>query len=238
MDQLMQNFSTVSTSLKKETLTVKQLKEITQNLVTFSSQLAQTVGFISAKYDDILARQLAADEQVLSLKKENADLRVQLDEMKQYSYRENVEITGVPETDGENTVQIVMNMAQRFGVQIDEKDISTAHRVPTRTAAGNGKNIIARFVRRDKRSELIRAAKNQHKTNRPTLSTTRGNEAQIYINDHLTPKNKYLLSEAKKRCRDLNWRYVWVSDCKILVRKTASTRAIQIAREEDIAKIA
>ena len=74
-----------------------------------------------------------------------------LDEIEQYSRRDNVVLRGVAEDAGESTNQRVMEIAAAAGVTVTEADISTSHRVG-RPQPNKTRPIIAPFVRSTHRS--------------------------------------------------------------------------------------
>jgi len=147
------------------------LKQMTHNLVICSTNLAQTVGFVCAQYDQVLARQKRSDMEVSALRNENEYLRLSLEDQLQYSYRDDVEVCGIPKADNESCADLIVRIGNAVGVTITPSDISTAHRLRTpRTVGQNDRpvrhpTIIARFVRRDLRTALIKACRSR----KPTL---------------------------------------------------------------------
>ena len=63
------------------------------------------------------------------LKKLQQSTTMHLDELEQYGRRENLEIHGVPTMRNESTNQIVKTVANNLNVQLDERHISTSHRL-------------------------------------------------------------------------------------------------------------
>ena len=76
-----------------------------------------------------------------------------LDEIEQYSRRDNIVVHGLPEQDSECT---------NDGVVVTNGDLSTSHRVgrPGNARGGKPRPIIARFVRRDTRTGFFAARRN------------------------------------------------------------------------------
>ena len=77
-----------------------------------------------------------------------------VDANEQYSRRENVRISGIDEQTTSNspsTNQIVIDTCRKIGVEITERDISTSHWLP-----GKRKTIIAKFIRRDTKVEIMK----------------------------------------------------------------------------------
>ena len=80
-----------------------------------------------------------------------------LDELEQHSRKSCVRVSGVPQTVGENTTNIICNLAKKLNVTLEAKDISVSHRLPSKEGT---RQIIARFTHADKRVELLKATKN------------------------------------------------------------------------------
>ena len=54
-----------------------------------------------------------------------------INNMEQYSRRDCVEISGLPEEPGENTNTLTIKVASLMGLNLEEKDISISHRLPS-----------------------------------------------------------------------------------------------------------
>lgn len=75
---------------------------------------------------------------------------VQLDEIEQYSRRDNIVLRGVLEKEGDKTNDVVIEVMASTGIKVVAADISTSHRIgrpqPNKSRA---RLIIATLVRRD-----------------------------------------------------------------------------------------
>ena len=63
------------------------------------------------------------------LQKKSNDKKFKLDELEQYGRRQNLEFAQVPYHEGENVTQIVLELASKLEVKLDNEDISIAHRL-------------------------------------------------------------------------------------------------------------
>ena len=97
----------------------------------------------------------AKQSEVNKLKNEVQLLKFELDRQNQYSRRESVRISGISETEGENTNDILEKLAADIGVSLTQDDISVSHRLPRRP--GTAKPIIVKFVRRDTKTTLMKS---------------------------------------------------------------------------------
>lgn len=108
----------------------------------------------------------------------------QIEKMEQYSRRDNVKIKGLKYEDGEDTTNLVMELAAGIGVNVAKEDISTSHRVGMTIDINKPKPIIVKFARRDKMVELLR---NKRKLRRG-----------IYVEEDLTKTRHNMNYEIRK----------------------------------------
>lgn len=210
--------------------------------------MLRSVEFCSASIDDF-ARKISdfsaalkkievLEAKVAKVEADNTSLRVEMANLNQYMRRNNIEISGVPETKGENVIEIVQNIGETVGVNISPTVIDTCHRVPNHSGGLKPKSIIVKFSSRLAKQNLLSAAKMKRQAlNTSSLGLKNMNAKPFYLTDHLTPQNKMLLFKVKSYCRENGFKYVWVNDCKILVRKSDTDRIHHITDEASLAKL-
>ncbi|KAL4704360.1 hypothetical protein ACJJTC_010745 [Scirpophaga incertulas] len=158
----------------------------------------------------------------------------------QLSRLNNLEISGIPISKGENLNTILHTVCNKAGFTLKETDIDTIHRV-RRFSSGNDTKqrdsrppaIIVSFTQRRRKDELLACVRA-----RRGLSTTDvdlpGAPLPIYLSDHLTPAKKILLKLARELKNELGYSYLWVRDCKIMMRKNDTSKFIRITNENDL----
>ena len=92
-------------------------------------------------------------------------------------------------------------MAADLGVSIKPDDISVSHRLPA--ARGNTRPIIAKFVRRETKTSLMK--------NKKSLKS-KDNRKNVYVDEDLTPLRAKLTRELRA---DQAIKRVWTIDGKI-----------------------
>ncbi|KAL4718051.1 hypothetical protein ACJJTC_018528 [Scirpophaga incertulas] len=55
-----------------------------------------------------------------------------------------------------------------------------------------------------------------------------GDKKPVYVSEHLTPESKSLHAASRLKAKQLNYKFVWVRDGKVFVRKTESSSFILI----------
>ncbi|CAB4003606.1 Hypothetical predicted protein [Paramuricea clavata] len=156
--------------------------------------LKDSVQFLSEKFDDVF-------------KKSN-----ELNEIEQYSRRDCIEISGLPQETDEDLNKLVVKIGSLMDVELDERDISISHRLPksrsenqqeNRSAANTSAKIIVKFTRK------------------------------LYISESLSPRNKQLFKNCLKFKRDQFFRCIWTYNGRIYLRKnsTSPTHAINVVAD-------
>ncbi|KAH6920748.1 hypothetical protein HPB50_028262 [Hyalomma asiaticum] len=152
------------------------------------ASLCESVQYISKEFDTMKQKQeeLVASNKALLSRNEALEKRVA--DLEQYSRMNNVEIKGIPSSQGEDCIAILKQIGDAIEYPISPTDIDTAHRVASRSS---DKSIIARFCSRDKKNEFIRKAR-RARLRTDHVGFTGSTNMPIYVNDHLTIDNKKL----------------------------------------------
>lgn len=184
-----------------------------------------------------VSKELAqAQETILDLKSQN-------NAQDQFSRQNNVEISGIPATSGENLNSLLNTLCTVVGFKLSDTDVDTIHRVrPYRSESeldgqpSRHPSIVVRFTQRRRKEQLIAAVRSRRGLTTVDIGMP-GRSSNLYVSDHLTPINKLLLKRVRALKVEKNYTYVWVKDCKILIRKNDSSNIIRIVKESDLYKI-
>ncbi|KAH6927671.1 hypothetical protein HPB50_006810 [Hyalomma asiaticum] len=210
--------------LQAPELEISKLKSEVESLVT-------GVNGLKALVEELRSENAALVSSNKLLKKQNDTLTKRVSELEQYSRLNNVELKGLPCSQGEDCTAIVKAMATKINCTVNDSDIDVIHRVPTKT--DSNKNIIVRFCSRDKKQEFLgKARKAKLHTNDLGFPGPRHNP--VFANDHLTPDNKRLFAKALSQKREKGWAYLWTENCLIKARQSSESRVYRIRTEADL----
>lgn len=148
----------------------------------------------------------------------------------------NVEICNLPERRNENLLAIVTNLGMAINHKLTPSDIVSVHRVPHFSRDVRPKNIIVKFTSKIIRDNILAACRLKKGLNSEQLLLS-GAVQTIYVNEHLTVKNKLLFRECRQKAKSQNFKYVWVKHGIVLVRRTDNSPVLAIRSMHDIAKI-
>jgi hypothetical protein len=246
-----------STPNSEFSIILNKLTELCQKLGALdyiksqTEEITKNYAFLSLKYDDqqrqmkdMMAENKEMRDQVsvvlnslADVQKENRQLRQKLDDMEQYSRNSNLEVVGVPETPSEVPEMIATTIAKKLGVPVQKEDIEAAHRV---ASSRSPKPLVIRFKARSLRDKVLDKSRKQTQTEKlkakdlcPDFKDT-----PVFINEHLTADRKKLITEARAKKNEKDYKYLWTKSGTIYMKKFDSSPPIKIVSTEDLVKLA
>lgn len=209
-------------------------------------EMRRSVDFCSNKisdFEDLVRNLKGLNKLVEDLKSENKHLReqmtslnVKMNAIEQHTKSNSVEIQDIPESKGENLFQIVDCIGNFLGHPLKKEKIDSIVRVPTRVPL-KPKHIIVRFVSKLDRDEFLSKAKDKRLQSNNRCLSIDGISNRFFVNEHLTTTNKILHKKARDAAKEHKYKFVWVQNGNILLRKDDKSKIIQISSEIDISKI-
>ena len=170
----------------------------------------------------------AKDEEISRLRTEIAHQRQVINDLEQYSRKNCLTISGLPERSNESASQVVIELARVVGVDLLPTDIDVAHRLGSQ--GRNERHIIAKFVRFEKREELYAARRRIRSAQPPPNSVISADVAKnVFISDSLTRHNQQIMYVARQLKRKGKLHATWsdAGKLKVRVRQDDSTSIIR-----------
>lgn len=143
------------------------------------------------------------------LKNRISQLEQSLDDAEQYSRRNCVRLSNIPEMDSEDTDRLVLKVAETMNIDVSLRDIDRSHRIgkPGKKAH---RDIIVKFTSYRARERMMKNRKN-----------LKGSELNgVFINEDLTRNRSSMLYEARLlvKLKQPKLHGAWSSDGKILIK--------------------
>ena len=183
--------------------------------------------------DNLIASQ---NQAIDALKTDNLQLRADLDELQQYSRRNSIRISGIPEAADEKPEDIhgaVKGLfVEKLKVNLDERDICRMHRVgkPNSNGTSNPRQILLKFTRYGARLKVMKARKLLRNDDPNGEDQTDGRPKRVYINEDLTRKRVKVAKLARDAKRMRKIKETWVYDGKIFLKLKDDT--IKVVTDE------
>lgn len=216
---------------------IDEFKKQMATMTTKFNHLEVSHNTLRNEHDDLKKDYDKLKQSVLDGDKRYLELQMQLNKQQQWARLANIEIVGLPETPRESPIDLAIKIAKHAGIELSPDNIESAHRVqPMQKADGRPKPIVVKLRNRMLKDQILSGLRKTRGINTHDIGL-RGADKKFYVNEHLTPVNKHLLSAAKSRAKDKSYKFVWVRNCNIFLRRNEESPAITINMERDLAKI-
>lgn len=212
--------------LRKEIIGVREqnseISLLRKDVQDLKNELSFLNSSITTKFK-VFQKQLEdRDIEIVNLKTTISGLQSSLNQQEQLSLRNDLEIQGVPEEKTENLTHILLTLSQKLNVDLQETDINNLTRAGPKPNSSSTRRaprpIVAQFVRKAKKDELISATRTRRNLTTesilPNVPSTK-----IYLNERLTKANRLLFREARTTATHYGFRYCWIRNGSIFVRK-------------------
>lgn len=233
LSTLNQNISTLADSVKEEL-----------------TEMKESLKFFSTKYDDLVFELTASRDLVKNLQDENkrvssavVDLQTRLNQLEQYARNSNLEIQCVPENRNENLVSTIVQLGRVVGSDIKEEDIKNCTRIAKLNSSNaRPRSIVAEF-NSPRARDIVLASVIKFNKSRPNdkLNTSNlgmgGDRKQIYVVEHLSTANKALHAAARLKAKEKCYKYVWVRNGRIFMRKNDNTDCIFVRNLDSLSNL-
>lgn len=221
-----------------------EIKEQLKNLTISASQCSARLDMLEAglaRSEAQITRIENQECETAFLKQRVTDLEEQLNSQEQQSLRNELEILGLPETPNENPHHLVLIMASKIGVSINENDLDFVARVgsrkdsgiPARVESTHTRPLVVKFTRNNKRNEFLKAGRSRRNLSSADLEVA-GPPRKLFFNERLTKLNRALFRDARAHKERAGFKFCWTSNGIILVRKREGTKPIVIRRASDL----
>lgn len=210
-----------------------------------------SMDFINAKFESISKEHEEARKEIFILKSDNntmkatiKNLTAQVNMLEQNARASNLEIQCVPEKKSENIVDIVTKIGEVINIKIKKDDISHCTRIAKLNRNSNRpRSVVVHFNSTRIRDEYLAASINfnRKKPVNEKLNTSHigfvGEKFPIFISEHLSPANKALHAAARLAAKDKGYKYVWVKNGRVYMRKNDESDYLYIRDIDSLSNI-
>lgn len=197
--------------------------------------------FVSAKYDEVMARLAESEEKNKELRalvesqgQQIQRLEIKLHTTDQASRDDLIEIHGIEKVKGEKAEDVEKKVSSLFKAwNLEAAHITKAHRIYSKN--DSAPPILVKFSSVLSRNKVLRSAKKVSDRSQGLIfPNARNKEKKIFIGESLNSYYKKLLYNTKGAAKEKGFKFAWVVDGKILVRKNEGAKAIRISSMRDV----
>lgn len=166
------------------------------------------------------------------LEKCNIALEQKVHEFEQSTRKHNIEIVGIEQMPDENIMEVVKKLGDTLEVNCD--DIEWASRRQQRKTSDRPATIVIGFksTGTENRNTWLANRRKLVKVN-SSIITSGSQKNKIYVNEDLTKTTRELLWNTKNKLKNI-YKYIWVVNGRILVKKEEGDKSVWVRSEGDI----
>ena len=226
-------------SLKKSDL-VQKIIDLKEKVIvdTDFHKLSDQIHKLTEAIDQISAENRKLTSELVITKNVNSRLEERIINLEknqakgeQYSRRNNVELSGIPNSicdeDLENTV---INICKESGIDVDARDIEGCHRLPlSRNSRGHDKRVIVKFVNRKYAEALLKDKKQISGKNFGHLHVTN----KVFVSVSLSPY-RFIWGKCKDLQRQRKVHHVFCLGGIVIIKLSENGSPIKLHHISDI----
>lgn len=211
-------------------------------------ELSEGVTFLGKKYEELknnikttIDNQDVLNKAILKLSKENKEqrkeivtLKERLENLERNSLESTLNLYPVLKTAGEDLKDMIKKVAVKAGLTLVDSDILSIYRKPEKK---NGKpgDVIVKCVNKSVRDKIIEGTKLKRLMHKDIGITC--DIGRVYANEELTVEGKNIYFKALKLKYDKKWKFIWVKNGRIFVRKEEGSPSIRLDTMNDLDKL-
>lgn len=156
-------------------------------------------------------------------------------EFEQSTRKHNIEIVGIEQMPDENVMEVVKKLGDTLEVNCD--DVEWASRRHQQKTSDKPATIVIGFKSTGTESRNLWLANRRKLTKVNSSFITKGSqENKIYVNEDLAKTTRELLWNAKTKLKGI-YKYIWVVNGRILVKREEGDKSVWIRSEGDIREL-
>jgi hypothetical protein len=221
----------------------QELSRMCDKMSTFTETINSRMDRLEQRMESIESRKSDIDNSKLKeLEATVSQLKWEIQERDQEMLSNDIEVASFPESINENGTHVILTIANKLGVKLEERDVVNAYRAGPASSPVEGgapprpRPLVVRLARRAARDVLLRAARTRRGATTEGMSVP-GSPRSFYLNERLTKANRYLFQKTRESAKRSAWKFVWTREGKTFVRKEQGTPSVRIRSEFDIAKV-
>jgi len=156
-----------------------------------------------------------------------------VDKIENEKNRKVLLLANIPVSPNENLAKVLTTLCKHLETNLKPTDIESVYRIKT-AKSPDPPLIMAKFHDADLRDKVYSARKLFVKKSINTTTLGFNTESNIYINEVLSKAQQSLFYMARKKKKDLHWRYVWTFHGQVYMRETNNSEPIKVVSDETL----
>lgn len=150
--------------------------------------------------------------------------------------KNSLEISGIPEEDDEVIFEVINKVGKGLGINVTPEMLEVCHRSGGKSQTSDKpRGIVVKFARKKYKEEFLQ--KRRLKRILKTKDVNLSGDSCIYINEILSDECRKVLNAARLVKKEKGFKYLWVRNGKVLLRKEENGNVITLSSLEQVAAL-
>lgn len=230
-----------------ETLKAENMTDCLRELISAVKDIHLSQSFLNTKIDDLILQNKrmleenkalkekikCTEERNIKLEKLVNNMHSQIDQVQQQKNRNNIVIAGLPQKI-QNPKNTVFKIIEKIQANIEKDDVINVTRMNEHSENSKDALYLVEFKSQNNKTELLSKKKiYKHLFNTEIGFENNGNK-QIFFRHHLTSLQSKLYYEAKQFKSSNEFKYLWIKEDSIFIRKSDNSKVYKIQNFNDI----
>ncbi|XP_037961667.2 uncharacterized protein LOC119690504 [Plutella xylostella] len=219
---------------------VADIKGQTSEIKTSNTDIEKSLDFLSAQVIDIEKKISSFEDEKKKLNVKVAEIDERVDALERNTRKTCIEIRSVPKAVRESK-QDLFNSIAKIATTLSMENLPTyirdAYRLPSKDTAQTA-TVVVEFSNALTKETFLKTVKSFNKTNKNAqLNASHlgySGTNPIFISEHLSPKNKRLHFLAREFAKRENFRFCWISNGRVFLRKDEGYKYILVKNETSL----
>lgn len=150
----------------------------------------------------------------------------------------NLIINGIPKVEKEDIKEVVTKIFNYMGMNVENDTIESTWRIHNKN---DNPPVIVRLKNKIVKEKVLKLRKinNGEIEGKSLFAKDFGynSDKQIFINEELTQPTRKLLNDAKKQLKNKIFKFIWISNGKVLAKKDESAKTHYIRNNYDVQQL-
>ncbi|KAF6213562.1 hypothetical protein GE061_011282 [Apolygus lucorum] len=224
---------------KRYTEIREEMKDVKDHLNKYSDAIeknTEKIDSLTAELSSMSDLFGGLNERCSSLEARVVELESQISDNDQLVLNNSVEISGIPSSNDKTALDLVKLVGAALGFDITDSMVNNCFRRRPNSASVNGGSIFLSFLRKIEKDCFMQASRQKRNLTSRDLGIIEGDASKIYINHSLTFAKRKLLNSVKTFKRENNFKFVWISNGNIFLKKDENAQPLLIKTTQDLLK--
>lgn len=244
MDLITKMLTPISTRLDSVEKSLLDIKKQNVNIQSSNNEIEKSLDFLSHQIKEVEKKMDGLERERLNTQMQITELEEKNESLERIIRKTSVEIKGVPKRkkeDKQDLLSMVNTLMKTVELEVSPSDVKDIFRLPSKETAITSA-LVLEFSNTFIKDKFLKSTRKYNSFHKPSqlnsshlgISNT---DTPLFFSDHLTTKAKRLHFLARDFAQKENFRFCWITNGRIFLRKKEGDRHILVKNENTLQQL-